>query len=158
MCIRDRQGFTGPQGPHGPTGPQGPAGATGAQGIQGPVGPSEVFITQPAETVKLTEQIETTVLAFKLPAGSYLLQSHMLLDNGDTKVNLTCTLYEEGTVLGVASLFVEADRDVAVSMTSASVVVDSAVITMTCLADDAGAQASYRTLTAVKVGSVSIQQ
>ncbi len=155
-------GAAGSQGPQGLTGPQGPAGtngsvgATGSQGIQGPTGPSDVYVNQPEASVALVQDVETTVWAIKLSAGSYLLQAHMIPDYGAKNSNLVCSLYSGAVVLSVAPIRADSHRDTTVSFTRAIVLDSSAAITVTCLAADSDALATYPMLAAVKVGSVTM--
>jgi hypothetical protein len=101
--------------------------------------------------------VETTVLTLNLTAGSYLLQASMMLDNGGKNINLVCTLYDGATVLSVAPMRADANRDTTVSLTRTRVLAAPATITMRCLVDDTESVASYRTLAAVRVGSVTTQ-
>jgi Collagen triple helix repeat (20 copies) len=157
------QGAQGPQGPQGPTGSQGPAGppgltgASGSPGIQGPIGPSDVYVNQPESSVPLVSGVGTTVLALKLSAGSYLLQAHMTLEYGTKNSALACTLLSGETVLSVASMHADSHRDTTLALSRAIVLPSSGTVTVTCLADDDESRASYPTLAAVMVGSVTAQ-
>ena len=103
------------------------------------------------------QDVETTVLALKLSAGSYLLQAHMILDYGAKNSNLVRSLYSGASVLSVAAMRAVSHRDTTVSLARAIVLDSSAAITVTCLADDSDSLASYPMLAAVKVGSVTTQ-
>jgi Collagen triple helix repeat (20 copies) len=166
---RGSQGLQGPQGPQGPqgaTGLQGPSGAQGLvgatgsqgiQGIQGPIGPSDVYVNQPEAPVALVQDVETTVVALKLSAGSYLLQAHLTLDYGAKNSTLVCTFSSGDTVLSVAPMRATSHRDTTVSFGRAIVLEKPDSITVTCLADDGESLVSYPMLAAVLVGSVTAQ-
>jgi hypothetical protein len=104
-------GAVGPQGPAGPQGPLGPQGFTGEAGPQGPIGPAG-----PAGPAGLAsaptlygatfagganqgagDTASTDIADLALPPGAYLLQA-VITATGGQSGNLTCSLYDNGTV------------------------------------------------------------
>src|SRR4029079_12150637 len=105
----------GPQGAPGAQGPQGPQGAPGAQGPEGPQGPqgpqgtpgivSSAFHTAAGAPVTVPSDTFTPILGMDVPAGSYVVNATVLLnDLTSSRVPVLCALQSptaSGTISAV---------------------------------------------------------
>jgi hypothetical protein len=157
-------GAVGPQGPQGLTGATGAAGATGAQGptgltgAQGPIGPSDVYINASATAAALPNGSNATVSTITLGAGSYLLTARVAVarPGNNTSIRATCTVFNGATALGNA--YVRANTDGGeVTQQFGLTLAANATITTQCQANNTGMQALGRSLSALKLGTLTVQ-
>ena len=149
------KGNTGPAGPAGATGPAGPAGPTGTTGATGPTGPSNVFAVWNDSATALTGAPKT-VLTQTLQPGSYWVYSKVWAQATNTFPWIHCTLATapliaaDQTAADLVS-FIGAWGNVSnqIVFTTASQV----NVNLSC--QGSNANATWKKMTALKVGSVS---
>lgn len=158
------QGPIGPVGPAGPTGPTGATGATGATGSQGPAGPAgpqgpagggEAWFTgENAQMTVPSDLSRTVVRTLTLPAGSYVLEAHVLASNNEEDWNMRCSLDQAGSGLIGASASAESLRSNTMSLQWAVALAGSTVIDLSCTTNTDDTYVSSRTLVATKVATL----
>jgi hypothetical protein len=148
------QGPPGPTGPLGPPGPQGlqgaagPTGATGPSGPQGPAGPSDLYVAR-ASGVDISGG--STVLTLSVPAGSYLINAKVEIENLDlTNQEAFCEL-STGDVSRIHQGDTDADP-ATIPLLDTTTVSATTAITLTC--DTFQGTADNATLTAMKVTTI----
>lgn len=88
-------GATGPTGSTGPTGPSGPTGATGPTGPSGT--PTDIWNAAADGPVGPLNLAPKNVLSKSLPAGSYLVEGKVMLNDGLSSFDAICELTDGAT-------------------------------------------------------------
>ncbi|MDP4689434.1 MAG: collagen-like protein [Candidatus Nanopelagicales bacterium] len=151
-------GVTGPQGAPGVPGPQGVPGSVGnpgPEGPQGPIGPSDGYsATVTDDTVQETPVV---VARIALPAGTYLIDATLYLklqSGGGMFDTVSCGIGG----IGLHAIALNAFADVGYPITSSVDIVEpEGEITLECAKGQPGAARVSGTLTAVKVGTLHLQ-
>lgn len=167
---RGRQGEQGPQGAQGPqgvSGPQGPAGLPGPQGVpgtvgnpgpegqRGPIGPSDGFSIAVSDDTVGEDPV--TVARLVVPAGTYLVDASVyftLEATGGMFDTVACGIEGPGTRELAVPTFGTIGYPIA---TSIEVLEPEGEIVLECVKGQSGAVRASGTLTAVKVGALTLQ-
>lgn len=148
-------GATGPQGPQGPQGLPGDVGNPGPEGPVGPIGPSDGFSAPLSDD---TFSDSPVVLArLVVPAGTYLVDAaaYVSLDaSGGPFDTVSCGLGDPGDTFATVTAFGQVTFPLAASM---EVFEPEGEITLVCAKGQAGSVRATGTLTAVKVGTLTLQ-
>lgn len=149
------QGPSGPQGVQGPQGLPGEVGNRGPEGPQGPIGPSDGYSASLSDD---TFSDSPVVLArLVVPAGTYLVDAaaYVALDvSGGPFDTVSCGLGTAGETFATVTAFGQVTFPLAASV---EILEPEGEIVLECVKGQAGSVRASGTLTAVKVGALTLQ-
>jgi hypothetical protein len=127
----------------------------GPMGLQGPAGPTEGWVDRNAATQAVTTT-QVTVASLSLPAGDYLLLGKLVMVRVSGSGYSECQLLEGSTVLDQAQATNSSNGAV---LTAHGYVSLSATTTINlrCRITSGSANASQRTLSAVRFSTLTLQ-
>jgi hypothetical protein len=150
-----------PQGPRGPQGERGPA---GERGPKGDIGPSDAFVTR-GSVFNLTAT-SMTVATLTLPAGKYVIYTHVALTNPSTTqpVAVGCGVSAGGSLGETVTLDPRGGAHLAHhTLIYWEDMATGGVVTMSCAVNTAligypgtAATATFPTIAAIKVGALTV--
>ncbi len=160
--IDGKDGLPGPAGPAGPIGPQGPTGATGPQGPQGPAG----LATADALSLDRWASIEaflstsdyTTIMAFDVPAGTYLVLGQAIITsyaftNNQTPTAVECHINTIDSLLAYGQSYFSFYTTINIS--GVAVLPLPATISLECRSSSLNMTGKYPQLTVIPLASVT---
>jgi hypothetical protein len=159
-------GEAGPAGPAGPTGPPGdtgPAGPPGVTGPVGPTGPSSAFSDYEEAQISLDAEGAAAAIV-QVPAGSWVLTGRVDVSNPGVEASGECRI-ESGTAVLDRAVFRLLDaaaglNEMPVSTQGTVTLASPGTVELVCAEEAAPGVdllASQRHLTAIQVGSLTVQ-
>lgn len=157
------RGPSGPQGPTGPVGPTGPTGPTGDRGPTGPTGPQggAVMWVHRADAIVLTNSF-VKVGTLSLPSGTFLVAvsgTASFPGGSSTPLSVDCSLFQDsnGTFLGESDVFDEDGESSAIAIHDTMSSNASQTADLFCRQDTSSNSLLFLRMTAVRIGTVTIQ-